>query len=81
MLKLKLQYFTHVMRTNDMLEKTLMLGKIESRRKRGCQRMRYLAGCHHQYNGHELGQTLGDGKGQRGLVFWPGIHGLIKSGT
>ena len=35
MLKLKLQYFTHVMRTNDMLEKTLMLGKIESRRKRG----------------------------------------------
>ena len=43
MLKLKLQYFGHLMRT-DSLEKTLMLGKIESRRRRGWQRMRWLGG-------------------------------------
>ena len=40
MLKLKLQYFDHLMQRADSLEKTLMLGKIESRRKKGCQRMR-----------------------------------------
>ena len=40
MLKLKLQYFGHLMRTADSLEKTLMLGKIEGRRRRGQQRMR-----------------------------------------
>ena len=43
MLKLKLQYFGHLMRTDDSLEKFLMLGKIEGRR-RGCQRMRWLDG-------------------------------------
>ena len=43
MLKLKLQYFGHLMRTADSLEKSLMLGKIEDRR-RGCQRMRWLHG-------------------------------------
>ena len=43
-LKLKLQYFGHLMRRTDLLEKTLMLGKIEGRRKRGQQRMRRLAG-------------------------------------
>ena len=43
MLKLRLQYFGHLMRT-DSLEKTLMLGKIESRRRRGGQRMRWLDG-------------------------------------
>ena len=42
MLKLKLQYFGHLMRTADSLEKTLMLGKIEGRRRRGQQRMRWL---------------------------------------
>ena len=42
MLKLKLQYFSHLMRRVDSLEKTLMLGKIEGRRKRGQQRMRWL---------------------------------------
>ena len=42
MLKLKLQYFGHLMRTADSLEKTLMLGKIEGRRRRGWQRMRRL---------------------------------------
>ena len=44
MLKLKLQYFGHLMRTADSLEKTLMLGKIEGRRRRGRQRMRWLDG-------------------------------------
>ena len=44
MLKLKLQYFGHLMQRTDSLEKTLMLGKIEGRRKRGRQRMRWLDG-------------------------------------
>ena len=44
MLKLKLQYFSHLMRRVDSLEKTLMLGKIEGRRRRGRQRMRWLDG-------------------------------------
>ena len=44
MLKLKLQYFGHLMRRTDSLEKTLMLGKIEGGRKRGQQRMRWLDG-------------------------------------
>ena len=44
MLKLKLQYFSHLMQRTDSLEKTLMLGKIEGRRRRGQQRMRWLDG-------------------------------------
>jgi len=44
MLKSKLQYFGHLMQRADSLEKTLMLGKIESRKRRGCQRMRWLDG-------------------------------------
>ena len=44
MLKLKLQYFGPLMRRTDSLEKTLMLGKIEGRRRRGCQKMRWLDG-------------------------------------
>ena len=44
MLKLKLQYFGHLMRRTDSFEKTLMLGKIEGRRRRGWQRMRWLDG-------------------------------------
>ena len=44
MLKLKLQYFGHLMQTDDSLEKSLMLGKIEGRRRRGHQRMRWLDG-------------------------------------
>ena len=47
MLKLKLQYFGHLMRRTDTLEKTLMLGKIEGRRRRGQQRMRWLDGITH----------------------------------
>ena len=65
MLKLKLQYFGQLMGTANSLEKTLMLGKIEGRRRgnRG-----WDAGWHHQCNGHEIGQTLGDGEGQGGLA-------------
>ena len=44
MLKLKLQYFDHVLRRTESLDKSLMLGKIEGRRRRGCQRMRWLDG-------------------------------------
>ena len=44
MLKLKLQYFGHLMQRTDSLEKTLMLGKVEGRRRRGQQRMRWLDG-------------------------------------
>ena len=44
MLKLKLQYFSHLMERTDSLEKTLMLGKVEGRRRRECQRMRWLDG-------------------------------------
>ena len=65
MLKLKLQYFDHLMRTADSLEKTLMLGKIEDRWIRGRQRMRWLDGI---TIGHELGQTPGDSEGQRSLA-------------
>ena len=53
MLKLKLQYFGHLMRRADLLEKTLMLGKIESRRRRGRHRMRWLDGIT-DFNGHEF---------------------------
>ena len=52
MLKLKLQYFGHLMRRTDSLEKTLMLGKIESRRRRGRQRMRWLDGITDSMNTH-----------------------------
>ena len=44
MLKLRLQYFGYLIRRTDSLEKTLMLGKTEGRRRRGCQRMRWLDG-------------------------------------
>ena len=50
MLKLKLQYFVHLMRRTDSFEKTLMLGKIECRRRRGQQRMRWLDGISNSMN-------------------------------
>ena len=56
MLKLKLQYFDHLMQRTDSLEKTLMLGKIEGRRRRGQQDE--TAGWHHQLDGHEFEQAL-----------------------
>ena len=54
MLKLKLQYFGHLMRRVDSLENTLMLGRIGDRRRRGRQRMRWLVGWHHWLDGHEF---------------------------
>ena len=53
MLKQKLQNFGNLMRRADSFEKTLMLGKIEGRRRRGQQRMKWV-GWHHQLNGHEF---------------------------
>ena len=64
MLKLKLQYFGHLMRRADLLEKTLMLGKTEGRRRRRGQ----MVGWHHWLNGHGFGWTLGVGNGQGGLA-------------
>ena len=66
MMKLKLQYFGHLMRRADSLKKTLMLGKIEDRRRRGQQRMRWLASI--TDSGHEYEQTPGDGEGQGSLA-------------
>ena len=65
-LRLKLQYSGHLMRRADSLEKTLMLGKIEDKGRRGQQRMRWLDG--HRLNRHEFGWTLGVGDGQGGLA-------------
>ena len=66
MLKLKLQHFSHLMRTADSFEKTLMLGKIEGSRRRGRQRMRWLDGITDSMD--VGGWTLGVGDGQGGLV-------------
>ena len=63
MLKLKLQYFGHLMRRADSLEKTLMLGKIEGGRRRGRQRMRWLDGII-----DSVDMALGVGDGQEGLA-------------
>ena len=69
MLKLKLQYFGHLMQRADSLEKTLMLEKIEGRRRRGQERMRWLDGItwHHQLDAHEFEQAPGVGDGQGSL--------------
>ena len=66
MLKLKLQYFDHLMQRADSVAKTLMLGKIEDRRRRGRQDER--VGWHHRLNGHESEQALGDNGGQKSLA-------------
>ena len=66
MLKLKLQYFGHLMRRTDSLEKTLMLGMIEGRRRRGQQRMRWLDGITNSVDMSEY--TLGVGDAQGSLV-------------
>ena len=66
MLKLKLQYFGHLMQRADSLEKTLMLGKVEGRRRRGWQDK--MVEWHHQLNGHGFGWTLRVGDEQGGLA-------------
>ena len=67
MLKLKFQYFGHLMRRTDSFEKTLMLRKIEGRRRRGRQKMRWLDGITNS-NGREFEQALGVGDGQGSLA-------------
>ena len=64
MLKLKLQYFGHLMQRTDSLEKTLMLGKIESKEEKGTTENE-MVGCHHRLYGHASPQApeVGDGQG------------------
>ena len=78
MLKLKLQYFSHLMQRANSLEKTLMLGKIEGRRRRGKQRMRWLDGNTDSVDMSfsKLQDTVEDREARH-----PAVHGVAKSWT
>ena len=76
MLKLKLQYVGHLMQRADSLEKTLMLGKIEGRRRRGRQRMRWLDVITDSMDMRKFWETVKDKEASRAAVF-----GVTKSWT